>query len=368
MPDLCPETSDRLNAICPYYTMYPLDFPLRALRQARHKQWVLDPYCGRGTTNFAARLLGLNSAGIDASPVATAVASAKLIHVSAQQVVTEAQRILDSDCHKVEVPVGEFWRHAFHRRTLNDICRLRVAIGEKPSTPARVMLRALILGVLHGPLNRSLPSYFSNQCPRTFAPKPAYAVRFWKRHGLHPKPIDVVSVIRRRAEHCLHSQPDRVDGNIFQGDARKPTSFNFDVQFSWIITSPPYYGMRTYVPDQWLRNWFLGGPSYVPYDHPTTELQHSSPELFSDQLRTVWQNVESCSANNARLVCRFGGINDRNADPLEVIKCSFERTSWRLITIRDAGTAHNGKRQALQFGARGRSKPKREYDVYASLN
>lgn len=46
-----------LNAVCPYYTMFPLEFPLGVLtRQSRPKQWVLDPFCGRGTTTFAARL------------------------------------------------------------------------------------------------------------------------------------------------------------------------------------------------------------------------------------------------------------------------------------------------------------------------
>jgi hypothetical protein len=62
-----------LNALCPYYTMYPLDFPLRVLaNRIRPQEWVLDPFCGRGTTNFAARLVGLSSVGIDSSPIAVA--------------------------------------------------------------------------------------------------------------------------------------------------------------------------------------------------------------------------------------------------------------------------------------------------------
>ena len=38
-----------------------------------------------------------------------------------------------------------------------------------------------------------------------------------------------------------------------------------ETRFDWVITSPPYYGMRTYIPDQWLRNWFVGGPDAVDY-------------------------------------------------------------------------------------------------------
>ena len=71
--------NDALNAVCPYYTMYPLDFPLGILeRFGKRGDWVIDPFCGRGTTNFAARLRKMPSIGVDSSPVATAVAQAKL--------------------------------------------------------------------------------------------------------------------------------------------------------------------------------------------------------------------------------------------------------------------------------------------------
>jgi len=59
-------TIDALNAVCPYYTMYPLNFPLSVLkRHGRRSEWALDPFCGRGTTNFAARLLGMQTTRYD---------------------------------------------------------------------------------------------------------------------------------------------------------------------------------------------------------------------------------------------------------------------------------------------------------------
>ena len=84
-----------LNAVCPYYTMFPLDFPLGVLtRRSRPKQWVLDPFCGRGTTAFAARLLGLPSIGLDSNPLAAALAAAKLPSVSPRQIIVTARYIL----------------------------------------------------------------------------------------------------------------------------------------------------------------------------------------------------------------------------------------------------------------------------------
>ena len=53
-----------LNSVCPYFTMYPLDFPMRVLAsESRKNKWVYDPFCGRGTTNLAAQLNRMPSVG-----------------------------------------------------------------------------------------------------------------------------------------------------------------------------------------------------------------------------------------------------------------------------------------------------------------
>jgi len=54
--------SARLNAT------RPLDFPSAALAEVTDDDWVLDPFYGRATPLFAARLRGLGSVGIDANP------------------------------------------------------------------------------------------------------------------------------------------------------------------------------------------------------------------------------------------------------------------------------------------------------------
>ena len=62
---LIPKKQFTLNAIAPYYTMFPIQVPLDKLKIAAPNDWVLDPFCGRGTTIYASRLLGLKSIGID---------------------------------------------------------------------------------------------------------------------------------------------------------------------------------------------------------------------------------------------------------------------------------------------------------------
>src|SRR3954469_24782456 len=155
-------TIDALNAVCPYYTMYPLDFPLSVLKRHGHPgEWVLDPFCGRGTTNFAARLLGMPSFGIDSSPVAAALARAKLAYATPGRVVSCAHAILRGGSTPA-MPAGEFWAWAYHSDTLVDVCRLRDALFDSCVSPTRVLLRAIVLGALHGPQPKGRPSYFSN--------------------------------------------------------------------------------------------------------------------------------------------------------------------------------------------------------------
>lgn len=354
-----------LNGICPYFTMFPLDFPLNILKaRARAGDVVLDPFCGRGTTNFAARLVGLRSLGVDSSPVAAAITASKLTTATVDDILAEARRILSERTAR-HIPTGEFWQAAFHPSVLDALCRFREAFLEDCTTDARLALRGIVLGALHGPKQKTFPSYFSNQCPRTYAPKPAYATRFWRARGLEPEPIDVLAVIERRAKRYYATSSD-ITGAVRLADSRQADALEPPVpgtRFNWVITSPPYYGMRTYVPDQWLRHWFVGGPAVVDYSY-RDQLDHSSPEDFAADLRQVWRNAAAVCANGATMIIRFGGLPYRRADPLDLIKSSLSDSGWRLTAIREAGLASNGKRQADAF-LRKRSKPMVEYDVWA---
>ncbi len=355
-----------LNGICPYFTMFPLDFPLNILkRRARAGDVVLDPFCGRGTTNFAARLVGLRSLGVDASPVAAAITASKLAKTTVDDILVEARRIL-TEREARHVPTGEFWRLCFHPTVLDALCRFRETFLEDCTSDARVALRGIVLGALHGPKQKTFPSYFSNQCPRTYAPKPAYATRFWQARGLEPEPIDVLAVIERRAKRYYATSSD-ITGAVRLADSREAGALQPEtpeIRFDWVITSPPYYGMRTYIPDQWLRNWFVGGPDTVDYTN-RDQVVHSSPEDFAADLRQVWRNAENVCTEDAKMVIRFGGITDRRANPLDLIKSSLSDSGWRITTIREAGSATEGKRQADAF-LRTKSKPMVEYDVWAT--
>lgn len=269
------------------------------------------------------------------------------------------------DYRRPEIPNGEFWSRAYHPDVLRSLCSLRAGLLERRSSMTRRALRAIVLGALHGPLQKTFPSYFSNQCPRTYAPKPAYAIRYWRKHRMMPPNLDVLAIIQRRADRYYNGNLPEGSGDVILGDSRDPAAFAASGPFQWVITSPPYYGLRTYLQDQWLRNWFLGGPDTVDYSTPG-QLSHSSAESFADQLRQVWENAAGVCRDGATLVIRFGGISDRNADPREVLAQSLHRTAWRLTRVNNAGHARHGRRQADAF-LPVLSRPSTEHDFWACL-
>ena len=359
----------RLNTACPYYTMFPLDFPLSHLHEAPKDAWVLDPFCGRGTTLFASRLLGLNCVGIDSNPTATAIAAAKLSNASAQTVIKLAREILAKKKKPNNIPSGEFWTLCFHSRTLNDLCKLREYLLERCVSPEEITLRAILLGILHGPLHKGKPTYLSNQMPRTYSTKPSAAVRFWKRRKLTEPPyVDVIDAVERRTKYTLAKIPPPVKGVVYFGDARH-ADFLFPKhrKFGWIITSPPYFKMQTYKPDQWLRNWFLGDSDSVNYTQ-NGQLSHRKDQ-FVEELSKVWRAVAKRCVPGTRLIVRFGSLPSAAVNARDMLESSLNlsNANWEIYDCKDAGSANNGYRQSLQFGNSNKN-ASREIDMYARLD
>lgn len=220
IPCQFPEPLLRLNRICPYFTRFPLHFPLEQLNESCPGQWVLDPFCGAGTTLFAARLMGLNAVGIDSNPVAVAIARAKLRYVAPELVIDKAAHILNQK-EFVSLPEGTFWEQCYTRDTLEALCRFRTYFMKHRSTPVNTTLRALLMGLLHGPNTDSAPRFFSNNLTADFAPSPEEAFSLWKEYDLKPPACNVMKMIRQRAVHLLRAQPLPVTGVIKEGDSRK---------------------------------------------------------------------------------------------------------------------------------------------------
>ncbi|SBS79349.1 DNA methylase N-4/N-6 domain protein [uncultured Mycobacterium sp.] len=293
-----------------------------------------------------------------------AIADAKLASVTAASVVRLAATLLQGESIGAP-PDGEFWQWCFEAATLREIVTLRERLMLL-NTPTASMLRAIVLGILHGPRNKLLPSYLSNQMPRTYASKPAYAVKYWKSKDLSPTRVPALDVIERRAARLLASTPPTPGGRVYLGDSLE-TLRRLKQNFDLVVTSPPYYGMRTYLPDQWLRLWFLGGVPEVPYGSEGQLARQPNQNAFVAALAAVWEATARRCVEGSRLAVRFGALPSARTDPERLIVDSIERADagWKVEKVVPAGISSRKARQAEQFGRAGPAIV--EVDVVANL-
>ena len=356
-----------LNAICPYFTMFPLEYPLRVLRKHKNDApIVFDPFCGRGTTIYAARQLGLSAWGTDTSPIAVAIAKAKLANAELDEVLSLAQLLIG--IQPDHIPETPFFRSAYSPTTLREICALREGLLKlSAETDASALLRAAALGCLHGPLSKTIEAagYFSNQMPRTFSSKPDYSVQYWKINNLKAPNVKVIDVLKRKLSRIpnLHEDPGYTPDQVFCSNAIFTATYKrLPKDFSIVVTSPPYYGMNTYIQDQWLRMWFLGGDEIVDYS-AGSQIDHGGHEAFIHDLALVWKNIYKSKANDLNLYIRFGSVPSKLSDAKYILKTSLEESGeWKIISTRNASDAHAGRRQADQMAPG--SKASNEYDFH----
>lgn len=297
-----------LHAICPYFAMFPEEFVARhILAFTRPDDLVLDPFCGRGTTILESLLQRRRAIGTDVNLVAACVSGAKA-DIPARQDVLD--RLVDLEAASqgsvVAMPEGEFFEWCFHPETLREILFLRSTLAWRTDRVDR-FISAVLLGALHGESHRS-PNYLSNRMPRTISTKPAYSVGWWKERGLVPDRREVFSILRTLVNFRLAGEVPAGHGRVVLQDARMCASEfpEFAGQVKLVVTSPPYLDTTDYSEDQWLRIWFLGGPSY-PTRGMNGDDRLTSIERYWAFLREAWEGCAALLAPGATIAIRIGG-------------------------------------------------------------
>ncbi|MCI0724928.1 MAG: hypothetical protein L0338_39090 [Acidobacteria bacterium] len=85
-------------------------------------------------------------------------------------------------------------------------------------------------------------------------------------------------------------------------------------------------------------------------------------------LAAVWKRISTFCLAGAHLVVRFGALPSLNQNPAELLRRSIAHANsgWVVRTIKAAGRASQGKRQACQF-ARKTKRAVEEIDLHAVL-
>jgi site-specific DNA-methyltransferase (adenine-specific) len=181
---------------------FPLGVAIELIQTyGQRGQVLLDPFCGKGTSLLAGRLLGLHPFGLDIAPEAIHCSRAKLDRVSLAEVRAYVDELELSSVDICATPPDI--KALFHASTLRELLSVREKlIGESRIAGKRQaqanMVLAATLGILHGHAEYSL----SISSAHAYSMAPSYVRRFAREHGLR-KP-------RRALKKCLDSKLERV--------------------------------------------------------------------------------------------------------------------------------------------------------------
>lgn len=294
-------------------------FPLRIAHQLLNEYGVargivFDPFCGKGTTLSAARLLGCPAYGIDIAPEAAICAAAKLVDVRYDRVQDYIEGLrLDTPVHAT---VPDTVKTFFHQDTLRQVLRVRDQLlqtltdGSEPDRSSATFVLACLLGILHGHASFSL----SIPSAHAYAMAPRYVERYAATRGLTVPMRDVKRCLLEKARRCLNGQlPPPVPWEVKTGSATDSSKLfpNLVGRVDTILTSPPYFNAQTYAKDNWLRLWLLG------YDYKSLQagyIQTGSLERYRRLMGCVLQEFSAMLRPGGRLICVAGDVTLRTGN------------------------------------------------------
>ncbi len=291
----------------------PLFVREHLLAHTKRGDLVLDGFSGRGTTLLESLLNDRQAIACDINPVAYCISAAKANPPSLIELLREIEKLelryrrrskerLEFERRKLP----QFFRRAFYPETLRQVLFLRSTLDWR-RTKLHRFLSALVLGHLHGELNRSR-NYLSNQMPHSISPKRSYSLEYWRRHNLWPPRREVFELLGHRAAFRLAHGTPRLKGKAACCDIRQAGRVfgNYRGTVAAIITSPPYFDVTKFEEDQWLRLWFLGGPPRPTYNRLSRDDRHRSLRTYWQFLADAWRGVKPLLKRKAVMVCRIG--------------------------------------------------------------
>jgi hypothetical protein len=291
--------------------MFPESFAEHWIKKlTKPDETVLDPFSGRGTTALTALLCGRNAISSDVNDVAVCLTKAKTRPPSYRRLrsrLAELRNNFDPEIWTTAAAdMDEFFHYAYSPVTLRQVLYLRASLDWKKSRVDN-MIAALTLGSLHG--EATSQRYLSNQMPRTISTKPRYSVNFWKTRQLVAPERDAFEVLADMAAFRYASPMPEGDSLVLHTDMRnlpRVIESTTDRPLRCAITSPPYLNVTSFEEDQWLRLWFLGGPTAPRKGAVSRDDRHGTADTYWSFIGDMWRSLGVVMDDNAHVVIRIG--------------------------------------------------------------
>lgn len=343
----------RFHAICPYFAMFPESFADTWIeRLTKRGDTVLDLFSGRGTTATCALLSGRKAVASDVNDVAYCLTKAKTNAptraTALRRIATLCDGFSASKFAKAAEKLPDFFQHAFHPATLRQVLYLQSTLNWR-NQKTDALIAALALGALHGEADKS-SSYFSNQMPRTISTKPAYSIRFWKERKLVAPERNVFDLLHSAVRYRYESERPDGEALILNCDMRQlPLAMeNFPGPVRCAITSPPYFDVTNFEEDQWLRLWFLGGPSHPTTHRLSRDDRHTFASNYWRFISDMWRSLGAVMGRSSHVVVRIGSSR-LSIEELQQQLVATSRFSGRKVELVETECSPIKRRQTDAF-------------------
>ncbi len=210
--------------------------------------WVLDPFCGSGTTLLASKERGINSVGVDVMPLAVFVSQVKTLDYDVDCLKSVARDIFSRKFVPLSLKgLSPLVKQAFTKFALEDILFFKQVISEiRDPVVKNFFTLALITA--------------SNKVSMAY--KDGSVIKIRKRNHIPPLRPIFKRIVKKMLNDLKTFQTKKSTIKVYLGDARH-LNFLEDSTFDAIITSPPYLNIIDYIKVYAIENeLFFGQTKY----------------------------------------------------------------------------------------------------------
>lgn len=261
--EIIPNTSYLTHGIHSYTAKLIPQMPRYLIEKYSEKNdYILDPFCGSGTTLLESKILNRNAFGIDLNPLSSLISEVKTNLIDIDQ-TKKAINYIDSQLkkEKVGIPVDftniNYW---FSTKAQSELSKIRFVIQKSKSKFGEDIFK--FLQVCFSSIIRK-SSYADNHMAKTYKSK-----RVVKQinNGWEPTPILYFKESMHKNLNCMISLKEKIKSSdnfvrTFQGNAKSTSeilNINSIKKIDLVVTSPPYINAQDYFRSYKLELWWLG--------------------------------------------------------------------------------------------------------------
>ncbi len=284
-----------------------------SIGQWKLQEPILDPFCGSGTTLLTCKELGLESIGLEVSPLAAFVSRVKTCNYALDDLQKEFEKLQSLSPQPIEIiPIDSKIRRLFYHAPLEKIWCYKTAIEKINDEKIRNLFLLALIDVTPRAANIQ---------------KSGGSLRKHKKQN-----VDVQKMLFEKINLMLkdlqQTNLNKIEPEIFQTDARafklKPESIGS------VFTSPPYLNKEEYTTIFKLEMGIFFGAKqpklekFLGDSNQTTskeflELPANAQTYFAD-LKKVLQNIYLALKPGAKAVFNISG-GCYQSGPVQSDKC-----------------------------------------------